>query len=189
MICPCRKVDGVRGGRSTYGVCNGALSWQVERGHAGEEVDLAGLRVVLATSYDDDEEGSPWSYWVYVDERGDERQREALEQIFVGKLGGTADQQFPWAWKQSHLLGVRAVTIELDHQKGRGWFRAPGYVSVRIKGPVAKAAEVTCVIPGHHQAGREVHSELIVVEDEGLSFEVRDRCGFESGFEYSSSGA
>jgi hypothetical protein len=186
VICPCRKVDGVQVGRSTYGVCKGALSWQIERGRAGD-VDLAGLRIVLALTYDDDEEGSPWSHWLYLDERGDDRQRDALEQIFLGRLGGTADKQFPWAFKASNLLGVRTVAIDLDHVKGGGWFRAGGHVSVRVRAPVAEDSEVTCVIPGHHQSGREVHSELISVEDDGLDFEFRDRCGYESGFEYASS--
>jgi hypothetical protein len=57
-ICPCRRIDGVMGGRSTYGVCLGALSWLVRDGSANG-VDLSGLGVVLATSYSDDEEGSP----------------------------------------------------------------------------------------------------------------------------------
>jgi hypothetical protein len=65
------------GGRSTYGECLGALSWRVEEGHA-DGLGLAGLGVVLATRYSDDEEGSPWSFVLYVDERGDEGQREAL---------------------------------------------------------------------------------------------------------------
>ena len=25
--CPCRRIDGLPGGRSTHGVCAGALSW------------------------------------------------------------------------------------------------------------------------------------------------------------------
>jgi hypothetical protein len=187
VICPCRTIDGSEGGRSTHGVCKGALSWQIERGSAGE-VALAGLGVVLALTYSDDEPGSPWSFWLYIDKRGDEVQRDALEQIFLGRLGGTPDKQFPWAWKPSDLLGVRAVAIELEHEPGRGWFRAGGHVSVRIKSPATENSEVTCVIPGHHQPGREVHSELIEVEDGGLSFEVRDRCGYESHFAYASNG-
>jgi hypothetical protein len=185
VICPCRRIDGTQGGRSTYGVCNGALSWHIERGHAGD-VGLTGLNVALAVIYDDDEAGSPWRFWLYLDERGDDAQRDALEQIFLGRLGGTPDRQFPWVWKASDLQGVRAVAIEVDHERDDGWFRAGNHVSVRINSPVAKDSEVTCVIPGHHQPGREVHSELIRVEDEGLSFEARGRCGFESEFEYSS---
>jgi hypothetical protein len=185
VICPCRSIDGERGGRSTFGICKGALSWQIQRGHAGD-VELSGLRVVIASTYNDDEKGSPWSFWLYLDERADDTRREALEQIFRGRLGGTPDGQFPWAWKASDLLGVRAVAIEVAHKRGNGWFRAGGFVSVRIDGPVAGDSQVTCIIPGHDQPGREVHSELIKVEDEGLSFEVQGRCGYESDFDYSS---
>src|SRR5262249_29465709 len=59
-ICPCRRIGGRDGGRSTYGVCWGVLSWLIADGYVGE-VDLAGLAVVIAMSYSDDEEGSPWT--------------------------------------------------------------------------------------------------------------------------------
>jgi hypothetical protein len=134
-ICPCRRIGGRTGGRSTYGVCLGSLSWQIEAGYAGS-VYLAGLRTVLAQRYDDDEDGSPWSFFLYVDERGDDRQRQALEDIFLGRLGGTPQLQFPWVWKPSTLLGVRPVDIEVDHVPGRGWFRAGSQVSVQIREPV-----------------------------------------------------
>jgi hypothetical protein len=163
----------------------GALSWQIGRGHAGE-VDLSGLRAVLVASYDDDESGSPWSFVLYVDERGDERQRDALAQIFLGRLGGTPEKQFPWVWKASELLGVRAVAIDIDHTPGGGWFRTGGHVSVRIRAPIEDEAKVTCVIPGYDRSGRELHAELIKVEDGKLSFELTDRCGYESDFAYSS---
>ena len=31
-ICPCRMIGGIKGGRSTYGICFGVLSWLVEDG-------------------------------------------------------------------------------------------------------------------------------------------------------------
>src|SRR4051794_17836991 len=33
-ICPCRRIDGGGGGRSTHGVCMGVLSWLIEDGAA-----------------------------------------------------------------------------------------------------------------------------------------------------------
>ncbi len=93
-ICPCRTIDSERGGRSTFGECLGALSWQIETGSAGS-VDLAGQRVVLASRYHDDEEGSPWSWVLFVEERTDQRQRDALEQIWTGRLGGTPGAAVP----------------------------------------------------------------------------------------------
>jgi hypothetical protein len=164
----------------------GTLSWQIQRGHAAE-VELSGLRALLVARYDDDEPGSPWSFVLYVDGRGDERQRDALSKIFLGQLGGTPEKQFPWVWKPSDLRAVRAVTIEVDHTPGRGWFRTRGYVNVRIRAPFEEQAKVTCVIPGHDRSGRELHAGLIEVTDDELSFEFTDRCGYESDFMYSSS--
>jgi hypothetical protein len=163
----------------------GAISWQVERGHAAD-VDLSGRRIVLILRYEDDEPGSPWSFFLYLDDGGGDRQRDALSQIFLGQLGGTPERQFPWVWKASNLLGVRAIPIEIDHTPGRGWFRAGAGVTVRIRAPVAQEATVTCVVPGHHRSGREVHADLIEVEEAGLCFQFEAVCGYESDFAYSS---
>ena len=59
-ICPCRMVGEVPGGRSTYGICFGALSWLVRDGEA-DGVPLDGLVVAFAIRYSDDEPGSPSS--------------------------------------------------------------------------------------------------------------------------------
>ena len=184
-ICPCRRVGGKPGGRSTYGICQGALSWMVHDGRAGD-VDLSGLGAILALRYDDDEPGSPWTYFLYVDDRGDARQQEALALIFTGQLGGSAADHFPWAWKASHLLGWRAVEIHIDHAPRRGRFRAGGHVTLRVADPVPDQAPVTCVIPGHDRSGTELVADVLHVDDGPLSFEVHGRCAFESTFEYSS---
>src|SRR5436189_42365 len=76
-ICPCRTIGGRPGGRSTHGICEGSQSWRIEDGRAGD-LDLSGIDVVLAARYDDDEAGSPWSFYLYLDDGADERQREAL---------------------------------------------------------------------------------------------------------------
>jgi len=177
-----------QGGRSTEGICLGSLSWQIETGHAGD-VDLSGMRAVLANRYDDDEPGSPWTFALYVDQRGDQRQREALEDIFLGRLGGTPEEQFPWVWKASNLVAVRPVAIDIDHTPGRGWFRAGGQVRVHIREPVADQEPVTCVIPGHDRSGEEVIANLLSVEEEGLEFELSGKCGYRSTFDYSSAAA
>jgi hypothetical protein len=182
-ICPCRRIDGVMGGRSTYGVCLGALSWRVLEGQAGG-VDLAGLGVVLACRYSDDEEGSPWSFVLYVDDHADDEQLGALEAIFTGRWPGSQVEHFPWAWKASHQLAVRPAEIEIEHVPGKGWFRARGYVEVRVAQPVASGETVTCVIPGHERTGREVVAESLEVTDDELAFSFRGNCGYESDFDY-----
>ena len=185
-ICPCRRVGGRSGGRSTYGVCEGALSWMVVEGRAGE-VDLSGLGAILVLRYDDDEPGSPWTWFLYVDDRGDERQREALAKIFSGELGGPALEHFPWAWKASNPVGWRAAPIEISHTPRRGWFRADGEVTLRVGDPVADQEPVTCVIPGHDRSGTELVAEVLRVDEGPLAFEVHGKCAYQSTFAYASS--
>lgn len=181
--CPCRRIDGRPGGRSTHGICDGALSWSVEEGSA-VDVDVAGLGVVLASRYDDDVEGSPWTFALFVDERGDVAQRDALGLIFSGALGGTALEHFPWAWKASNPLGVEPARIEIDHTPGRGWFRAGKNVSVRVSGPYRGSETVTCVIPGHERDGRELVVDELRVAAASLGFEYEGVCAYESTFDY-----
>lgn len=109
------------------------------------------MQAVLVTRYHDDEPGSPWTYALSVDARGTEAQRSAMADIFTGRLGGTARKQFPWVFKDAHLLDVEALEIEIDHTPGRGWFRAGSKVEVRAREPVPDQETVTCVIPGHHR--------------------------------------
>ena len=183
-ICPCRSVGGRRGGRSTYGICLGALSWAVQRGQLGD-VDLAGLGAVMVTRYDDDEPGSPWTFYLYVDERGDERQRDAIVRIFTGQEGGTPCRQFPWAFKPSDMLGWRAAPIEVEHERRRGWFRVEDRVTLRVRGPVADQEPVTCLIPGHDRDGEELVADVLHVDEGPLSFELSGNCAYESTFAYS----
>src|SRR2546423_4697483 len=117
-ICPCRKIDGVPGGRSTYGECLGVLSWVIETGSA-DDVALDGLGVAIATRYHDDEPGSPWSFVLYLDESADAGQHDALQRIFTGALGGDALKHFPWAWKASVQLAVRSAAIDVSHEPRR----------------------------------------------------------------------
>jgi hypothetical protein len=185
-ICPCRRVGGRSGGRSTHGVCTGALSWVVTSGRAGD-TDLSSLAAVLALRYEDDVPGSPWDFVLYVDERGDDDQRAALAGILLGELGGTPKEQFPWVFKESHLLGCVPAPIEVDHTPRRGRFRAGEHVTVSIRGPVEEQEPVTCVIPGHDRDGTELYADLLRVDAGGpLTFELSGKCAYESTFDYSS---
>jgi hypothetical protein len=185
VICPCRRIGGRQGGRSTYGICLGALSWAVTDGAAGD-VDLSGRRIVLVCRYDDDEPGSPWDFVLYLDDRADDDQRAALEAIFLGKAGGTPLKQFPWAFKPSRLVEARPAAIEIDHTPRRGWFRVGEDVTVRVAEPVADQEPVTCVIPGHHRSGLEVYVDELRSSAPPIEYAFAGRCGYEASFAYSS---
>jgi hypothetical protein len=182
-ICPCRRIDGVPGGRSTYGECFGVLSWVIEDGRA-RDVSLDGLSVALATRYHDDEAGSPWSFVMYVDANADDAQRAALVGIYTGELGGDALNHFPWAWKESVHVAVRPVEIEVSHEPRRQLLRIRDHVSVRIRDAYSGPETVTCVIPGHEESGEELIADELQVDDGTLRFEFSGNCGYAARFDY-----
>jgi hypothetical protein len=162
----------------------GILSWLIEQG-AANGTDVAGLPVALAFRYDDDQSGSPWTWVLYLDTRGSAEQRAALEGIFTGRLGGDAERHFPWAWKSSDLIAVRAVEIEVDHTPRRQWLRVRDRISLHIKDRYHGDETVTCVVPGHDRAGEELVADDLLVSDGSLAFDYHNVCGYGSTFEYS----
>ena len=184
-ICPCRTIDGASGGRSTHGICTGVLTWLVDEGVV-EGVEVSGQSVALALRYSDDEEGSPWTWILYLDSGATDDQRTALEGVFTGGLGGDAETHFPWVWKASERVAVRPVEIELDHTPRRQLLRIRDHVTVRIRDRYAGLETVTCVIPGHDREGEELTVEVLRVDQEGpLEFEYHGVCAYASTFDYS----
>lgn len=108
-VCPCRPQGDRPGGRSTYGVCDWALSWRIERGQA-DNLEFAGLKVVMAGRYDDDEPGSPWRVALYLDDGADVGQRAALEDIFLGRAGGSSLSN--WTSSITEVYAVRPARIK-----------------------------------------------------------------------------
>jgi hypothetical protein len=185
-ICPCRMIgDRPGGGRSTYGICFGVLSWRVEEGSAGA-VDLDGLSVVLVCQYDDDEEGSPWTFALHVDERANEQQREALASIFLGRLGGEKTLRLPWVRKASHLVDVRSSRIEIEHGPEGHGLRVGTAIGLRASRPVETEDRVACGIPGYEITGVELYADELIVIDEPFEWELNGNCAFTSRFAYSS---
>ena len=182
-ICPCRRINGVPGGRSTYGECLGALSWVIESGRV-DDVVLDGLRVALVLRYHDDEPGSPWTFVLYVDARADSAQHEALVNLYTGRLGGDALEHFPWAWKESVCVAVRPVEIDVSHEPRRQWLRIRDHVTVRIRDRYPGPETVSCVIPGHEQAGEELIADELRVDDDPLRFEFKGNCAYSADFDY-----
>ena len=181
-ICPCRRIDGVFGGRSTHGECLGVLTWAIDEGTA-DDCTLDGLNVALAVRYHDDEPGSPWTHVVYVDRNADQAQHDALVDIYTGRRGGDALTHFPWAWKASNLVDVRSVGIDVSHEPRRQWLRIRDLVTVSIRDAWPGPELVSCVIPGHDVRGEELVADELRVADV-LQFSFRGNCGYAAPFDY-----
>ena len=90
-VCRCRVPCGCTFAQAPdEGECNGILAWHIREGNYGDAT-LDGLNVVMVGSF----EGNIWTdearnsaAGFFLDERADERQREALQTIFAGQAGG-----------------------------------------------------------------------------------------------------
>jgi hypothetical protein len=184
-ICPCRMIGGRPGGRSTHGICFGALSWLIEEGRV-DGVDVSGLAAALVVRYDDDEPGSPWTFVLHVDERGGELQRSAIADVLLGRLGGPHVSALPWVRKVSNLLEVKPSSIELSPE-GRGYrLRVGNAVRATASRLVKTDERVACVIPGYERDGIELYADELVVKDAPFEWELADNCAFASDFDYAS---
>ncbi len=82
--CPCTFAQ-----PPTTGECEGILAWHIRNGDYGN-VPLDGLSVMAVGKF----VGNIWegntkvSMAIFIDERADERQRDALQMIFGGRVGG-----------------------------------------------------------------------------------------------------
>jgi hypothetical protein len=183
-ICPCRSVRGQPGGPSTYGMCYGALSWHVQRGHAGSS-DLSDRRVVLALRYFDSVQPStPWEVVLYVDHRADNAQSQALADIFLGRAGGTVAQQYGPAIGEVHA--VRSARITLEHRAPRKRIDVVGYLTVEAEGAASADGDVQCGIPGFDHPGTELYADVVRSTDPALHWQImgRRKASFTSDFDY-----
>jgi hypothetical protein len=185
-ICPCRSVGGRPGGPSSFGECFGALSWHIHDGHAGG-LDLSGLQAVLSLRYlDRVQPGTPWEVVLYVDQRADDGQRDAMADIFLGRAGGTVARQYGPAIGEVHI--VRPARITLEHAATRKRIGVAGYLTVEAAGDASVPGDVQCGIPGFDHPGTELHGDVLLSTDPTLRWEVKGRrhAAFSTDFDYRS---
>ena len=149
--CPCTFAQA-----PSEGDCEGVLAWHVREGRYGD-VPLAGLNVVALGAF----EGNVWAgetkvtIGMYLDERADEAQREALQTIFGGQAGG-------WPGEFGSLIGeVRGVEyapIEFEIADDLAYWRVeiPGKVEARAEALTGPTTGEGQRVQLHNAPGAEV---------------------------------
>jgi hypothetical protein len=128
-----------------------------------------------------------WAAWRQRARSGpSRRRRQAMADIFTGRLGGTPRKQFPRVFKAAELQGVEALDIEIHHNPGARLVQG----GRRGRGPRAR----TCARPGDGHVrnpgapppGARTLRPLDRRQRRPLVFSVQGRCAYETTFEYSS---
>jgi hypothetical protein len=149
--CPCTFAQA-----PTYGDCEGILAWHIRDGEFGD-VRLDGLNVVALGAF----EGNIWEgetkavMGIFLDERADESQREALQTIFGGHAGGWPGE---FASMIGEVRGIEYAPIEFEIADDLAYWRAevPGKAEARAEALTGPTAPPDARVQLHNAPGAEV---------------------------------
>jgi hypothetical protein len=181
--CPC-----VFTSAPTSGSCTVLLAWHVTSGKFGDTV-LDGLNAALAAYSPGHMLKGGWKVALYIDERGDQKQRDALAAVFSGQGGGHLSALGPLI---AQVLGVKAVPIHYQENGKKRHLSIPGIAESEIAAlPGQGGADVTLnnhpftAVPGYPAVVGK--STKVTYKDHGLDWQISDKNGFYSPFAYASS--
>jgi hypothetical protein len=179
--CPCNF-----NALPTTGTCHGHWTWHVERGKA-DGVSLDGVTFSLCVDWPGAIHEGEGEALVLVDERADDRQREAVSRLIAGQLGG------PWgvlAWTWPTLQGPVPVPYELELDGLNSRLKAGDKLELQmepIRNPVT-GAEVTpgAVLPqGIVFKKGDFGSSTTFRVNDGIAFEHPGKYTAIAPFDYS----
>jgi hypothetical protein len=163
------------------------LTWHIDHGEFGE-VNLDGFNAALAAYSPGHMLQTKWKVALYVDERANQDQRDALTQIFSGQAGGHLANLGPLI---GEVLGVKAAAIEYHSEGKRRSMRLGDVGEIEIEGlPGQDGGDVTIAshpftaVPGFPAVVAK--SKHMSLSDYGLKWEVSNKNGFFSPFAYQS---
>jgi hypothetical protein len=140
--CPCNF-----NARPTHGQCEGGWTWHVEQG-AFDGVRLDGLNFSVYANWPGAIHEGNGEALILVDERADDRQRDAIAALVRGDVGGPWGV-LAWTWPTTH--GPVAVPYEVDLNGTATRIRAGTSLELElttIKNPVSGAeAHPSVVLP------------------------------------------
>lgn len=179
--CPCLYL-----GEPTEGDCKALVGWHIAEGRYGE-VDLSDRNVALALHSPGPMPEGNWKVVLYVDQRADEHQQEAISKIFGGQAGGHPAMLASFI---GEVLAVESLPIAFEVTRGRRHLKLGQSAGAEITALEGQGgAEVTihnhplAVAPG--QSLVVAKSQSLSHQSHGLSFDLSERMAFYSPFAYS----
>ena len=178
--CPCVFLS-----PPTEGECTALVAWHIDEGNFGD-VNLDGLNVALAVHSPGHMLEVDWKAALYLDERADQNQQDALTQIFGGQAGGHPARLGEHI---GEVLGVESTEIEYNADEKRRSIRIGNVGEAEIEAVMGQnEAEITvsnhplAIAPGYPAV--VATSSKLTYQDHGYEWEISERNGFFSPFTY-----
>jgi hypothetical protein len=151
VLCPC--ITSSLQGPADHDRCILPMAMRFDAGSA-DGVSLAGLGAILIADTPQVMAEGGWRVAVYIDERADEAQREALVGILSGAQGGPPAML---AGLVGEMLGVKFVPMEWSGEGDRRRVTVPGVLDFDVEGLRAPGGEDVIRITGvFHPMGSDL---------------------------------
>jgi len=185
ILCPC--ITSSMAGPADYERCRAPLIMHIDKGEK-DGVQLDGLNAILVIDTPQVMADGGWRVAVYIDERANERQRDALGEILYGAAGGPPAALMPLL---GEMLGVKFVPITYESENGHKRAEVPGIMEFEVE-PVTnpQTGEVISVTNTTHPMGADLPIAKGVKgrfsdSDYGLSFDNTGKNGHFREFSWS----
>jgi hypothetical protein len=178
--CPCVFLS-----PPTDGDCSVLIAWHIAKGHYAD-VQLDDLSAVLFAHTDGHMARVPWKVALYLDERAEPQQCDALAKIFSGNAGGHLANLLPHI---GEVMGMKNAKIEFERDGRRRRLRIVGVADMAIEALNGQGgAEVTVrnhpLTPVAGEPAVVARSSRLNFHDHGFDVQLSDRNGFYSPFSY-----
>ena len=180
VLCPCWV-----GEDPDSGTCDGVLAWRVDQGTVNG-TDVSGHTLVILTHIPGNILKGNWRVRVYVDDEATPEQKEALLNVWTGKLGGPVADL---AQLVGEVLGVEQVPITFEVKGVDGTLKVGNAIDAGLKpfqGATGKETAlhdtVFTTIPGSPAyVGKATHYR---VNAPGFKIDLRDHNAVSGSFRF-----
>ena len=203
-ICPC-----VFALDPTEGDCKGLAAWHIEKGHFtngtkndrkstntnnedanNNSINLANLNVIVSVHAPGNMlTGPKWKIALYLDEKANIDQKDALTRIFTGQVGG--DFFVEMLSHTGEILGIRSVPIEFSIEgKKRRKMKIPSITEMEIEGLAGSDQDIESKVVNPSFSNTPGNDPVIArstkhtYKDHGLEWDNSGRNAFYSRFAY-----
>ena len=179
LVCPCIFLR-----PPTQGFCNAMVGWQIEKGYM-DDVDLSGLNVGLWLYAPGLMTEGGWQVTLYIDERADAKQAEALQKIWGGTVGG---HPAVIAELVGEIKGVHSAKVDITYTDKQKTMKIGDYGEVKVN--ALEGAEGKNVLVENHPLAiapgfaATVHQSEYITYSHNEEFQCAETVGLASSFVY-----
>ena len=180
--CPCVWLQS-----PSEGNCKLLVAWHITSGYF-DKLALTNLNVALACYAPGDMTKGNWQAALYIDERADDVQFDAITQIYSGQQGGHLAILMGFV---SEVLGIKKVKIDFQEDGNKRFMNIPGIAQAEIEsiqGITGAESKISnpplCVVSSHPSIVAK--SSQYQYQDFDKNWQFSDRNGYYSPFIYQS---